>query len=107
MIEALAMTSPRQSLRLLEHLHQNFVMGRRAQVLAQRLAELLPPHARVLDVGCGDGVVAQLILQSRPDVQIEGVTELVVEPNTNCFLVFTFRIGTSELISNSTELGVG
>ena len=36
-------------------LHQTLVFGRRARVLSDQLAALVPPAARILDVGCGDG----------------------------------------------------
>jgi ubiquinone/menaquinone biosynthesis C-methylase UbiE len=58
---------------LLEHVHTGYVHKRRASVLRDHLAELLPKNATVLDVGCGDGVLAYLIMQKRPDVKIKGV----------------------------------
>jgi SAM-dependent methyltransferase len=58
---------------LLERIHGGYVHGRRSGVLARHLAELLPPHARVLDVGCGDGLLDGLILEQRPDVELEGI----------------------------------
>jgi len=58
-------------------LHQKLVAGRRVQVLAEHLAALLPPGARVLDVGCGDGVIDRLIAEHRPDVSIQGIDVLV------------------------------
>lgn len=58
---------------LLEHIHRAYVHGRRASVLRDHLAEVLPKNATVLDVGCGDGVLAYLIMQKRPDVKIKGV----------------------------------
>lgn len=36
-------------------LHQTLVFGRRVRVLSDQLAALIPPAARILDVGCGDG----------------------------------------------------
>jgi SAM-dependent methyltransferase len=60
-------------LKAVEHLHQSYVLSRRVRVLASRLAPVLPPDARVLDVGCGDGLLAREILRLRPDVAIEGV----------------------------------
>jgi len=62
-------------------LHTRRVAGRRADTLAQRLAPLLEPGARILDVGCGDGAVAQRILQMRPDVTIRGV-DVLLRPAT-------------------------
>jgi SAM-dependent methyltransferase len=43
------------------------------------LAAQLPRNAAVLDVGCGDGTIASLILELRPDVSIRGV-EFLVRP---------------------------
>jgi len=58
-------------------LHEKLVFGRRVRVLAHHLAALIPPQARVLDVGCGDGTVDQLIAQQLPGVSIEGIDVLV------------------------------
>jgi SAM-dependent methyltransferase len=58
-------------------LHERLVFGRRVRVLARHLAGLIPPRARILDVGCGDGTVDQLILQQLPGVSIEGIDVLV------------------------------
>ena len=59
-------------LRVVKGLHSRCVFGRRIRVLAQTLAPLLPA-GRVLDVGCGDGAIDELIMAHRPDVAIEGV----------------------------------
>jgi 2-polyprenyl-3-methyl-5-hydroxy-6-metoxy-1,4-benzoquinol methylase len=45
---------------LLDRVHGNLVHGRRVRVLAEWLARLLPQNAKVLDVGCGDGLLAQI-----------------------------------------------
>ena len=66
---------------LLDKVHGNYVFGRRVQVLTRELAEQLPRDARVLDVGCGDGTIAKLLLEARPDIQIEGI-DILVRPNT-------------------------
>src|SRR5919108_1423747 len=58
---------------LLEHIHIAYVLKRRASVLRDHLADLLPQNATVLDVGCGDGLLAYLIMQKRPDIKIKGV----------------------------------
>jgi SAM-dependent methyltransferase len=60
-------------------LHDELVLERRATVLARWFGTLIPPAAQVLDVGCGDGLIAALIASHRPDVRIEGVDVLVRE----------------------------
>ena len=64
---------------IIEHVHGGYVANRRISVLASGIAALLPPSARVLDVGAGDGLLAARILAVRPDVRIEGVDVLVRE----------------------------
>ena len=63
-------------------LHQSVVFNRRAQVLGRALAALLPPNASVLDVGCGNGMIAWLIQEQRPDVSITGI-DVLVRPETH------------------------
>ncbi len=53
-------------------LHEKAVFSRRVRVLAERLAPLLPPGGRILDVGCGDGSIARALAALQPDVVIEG-----------------------------------
>jgi len=58
-------------------LHEKFVHRRRVRVLASHLAALIPPKSKVLDVGCGDGVIDSLIMQQSPGVVVEGIDVLV------------------------------
>lgn len=63
-------------------LHGSLVFDRRVRILSERIADLLPRDARVLDLGCGDGSLARLILQRRPDVAITGL-EAIVRPRSH------------------------
>ena len=57
--------------------HHALVAPRRTRVLADLLAERIPQRASVLDIGCGDGTIGELILGLRPDVSVQGVESLV------------------------------
>jgi ubiquinone/menaquinone biosynthesis C-methylase UbiE len=63
----------------LRRLHTKLVSGRRTQSLAALLAGKLGPGSRVIDVGCGDGTIAMLITDQRPDVRIQGL-EVAARP---------------------------
>jgi len=43
------------------------------RVLSRHLAELVPQGATIVDVGCGDGRIAALIREQRPDVEVSGM----------------------------------
>jgi SAM-dependent methyltransferase len=62
-------------------LHEQFVFNRRTMMLAHHLAELLPAQATVLDVGCGDGTIDELIRNHRPNLALRGV-DVMVRKNT-------------------------
>jgi SAM-dependent methyltransferase len=62
---------------VLDRIHCSYVYPRRVRVLSEHLAPLLPPGARVLDVGTGDGLVAASVLELRPDLTLEGIDVLV------------------------------
>jgi SAM-dependent methyltransferase len=77
------MTSTPQSwpLSWIARSHRALVFGRRARVLAEALAPLIPKEARsVLDIGCGDGTIASLIAERRPELAVEGV-EVIPRPS--------------------------
>jgi SAM-dependent methyltransferase len=67
--------------RATDFVHENFVTGRRVQVLCAQLADLLPQKSRVLDVGCGDGLLAWLLMQTRPDLSFQGI-DVLIRPGT-------------------------
>jgi SAM-dependent methyltransferase len=63
--------------RLYERLIGRRVFGRRVEVLCDHMAGLFPPEARVLDVGCGNGLIAHQLGQRRRDLDICGIDVLV------------------------------
>ena len=72
-------SASRETKNLLNRVHDGYVHGRRTRVLTTHLAPLLAPDAKVLDVGCGDGLISHLIQTKRPDVSIEGIDVLARE----------------------------
>lgn len=67
----------RRAYALLERLHGRYVHVGRVRVLAEHIATLLPDGASVLDVGCGDGLLAARLIELRPDITVRGVDVLV------------------------------
>jgi SAM-dependent methyltransferase len=63
------------------YLHDRGILHRRVTALASVIAPLLPKNGRVLDVGCGDGLLDVALLALRPDLRIEGV-DVLVRPGT-------------------------
>ena len=57
------------------------VYARRIRVLASHLAHMIPRDATVLDVGSGDGALAEGVMRSRPDLRFTGV-DVLVRPGT-------------------------
>jgi SAM-dependent methyltransferase len=57
---------------LLGKIHGRLVHRRRVRVIADVLARWLPEQGLVIDVGCGDGLVAAQIHARRPGLRIEG-----------------------------------
>ena len=61
----------------IQKLHAVFTLRRREEVLARNIAALLPLDTQsVLDIGCGDGVIASLVAEARPGLNVEGVEVL-------------------------------
>jgi len=74
-------------MKLIDFWHERHVADRRANVISHHLAEQVPPDATVLDIGCGDGRVAALLGELRPDIKIRGLdvkvrasSQIPVEP---------------------------
>ena len=62
---------------LLEKIHGSYVHNHRVRVLTRELSALLPANGQVLDVGCGDGLLAALMQKDKPNVVITGIDVLV------------------------------
>jgi SAM-dependent methyltransferase len=62
---------------LLEWIHGGYVHNRRVRVLARELSARMPAHGRILDVGCGDGLLAALIQNAKPGTTLTGIDVLV------------------------------
>lgn len=67
---------------LLKTAHHKAVHNRRVIKLSEHLSRLLPNRAKVVDIGCGDGLVASLIKKLRPDVSIQGI-DILLRPETH------------------------
>jgi SAM-dependent methyltransferase len=67
---------------ILDAVHGGWVHGRRVEVLSRHLAELVPPDAEVLDVGCGDGLIGSLVSRQRPDVEVRGI-DIAARPTSH------------------------
>ena len=61
--------------------HERFVHTRRTRRLAERIAGFLPAGASVLDIGCGDGLLAATIARARADVTFNGI-DILPRPAT-------------------------
>jgi SAM-dependent methyltransferase len=57
-------------------LHERLVYQRRLRALRDAISPLLPRNARILDVGCGDGLLDAMLMEVRPDVRISGIDVL-------------------------------
>ncbi len=57
-------------------LHDKLLFSRRAEILAERFASLIPHGVSILDIGCGDGLMSAIVQTKRPDLKIVGVDVL-------------------------------
>lgn len=64
-------------MRPIERLHSSYVHTRRVRVLRDHLAKIIPADARLLDVGTGDGLLAALVAQVPPDVEVHAIEKIV------------------------------
>jgi len=58
---------------VLQVAHARMVFSRRVRVLAECLSARIPPGSAVLDIGCGDGTIGNLLAERGSEISIEGV----------------------------------
>jgi SAM-dependent methyltransferase len=68
--------------RFFDAVHAGYVHDRRTNVLSAHIAELLPQHAEVVDIGTGDGLIARKLLGRRPDLRVTAL-EVLVRPDAH------------------------
>lgn len=61
---------------MVERIHGAIIQQRRVRRLVRHLEEIIPQDALVLDIGCGDGQLAAMLREKRPDITIEGLDVL-------------------------------
>ena len=54
-------------------LHDRLVHIRRVEILASWFARFAPTNCRILDVGCGDGLLSVTLCAKRPDLTLQGI----------------------------------
>lgn len=68
---------------VLDRVHGDFVYRRRVSQLVLHLTSMIPDGpARVLDVGCGDGLISSQVQARRPELALEGI-DVLVRPRTH------------------------
>lgn len=65
----------------IDFVHAHFVNDRRISALARQLAELIPPNASVLDVGCGPGTLTARVGALRGDCAFRGI-DVMARPDS-------------------------
>jgi SAM-dependent methyltransferase len=66
-------------MKLINEIHENSVHNRRVESLTRHLVGLMPRSGSVLDVGCGDGLLASLLSAKVPNTEFRGIDVLVRE----------------------------
>lgn len=58
---------------MLDFLHSNFTYDRRVQVLSSHMASQIDADSTILDIGCGDGQISELIASKVSGSSIAGI----------------------------------
>ncbi|MBO6717063.1 MAG: methyltransferase domain-containing protein [Rhizobiaceae bacterium] len=67
--------------KLLNSVHDRAVFRRRVRVLSEHLAQELGAAGTVLDLGCGDGSIAQAIMERSPGLSFRGI-DVMLRPTS-------------------------
>lgn len=62
---------------LLDIVHGSYIHTRRVGVLTELLKRIIPSNCSVLDIGCGDGLLAEDVAKKRKDLTVFGADVLV------------------------------
>lgn len=66
-------------MKLINDIHEKSVHSRRVDSLTRHLLGMMPREGSVLDVGCGDGLLASLLAEKLPQTEFQGIDVLVRE----------------------------
>ena len=58
---------------MFDFLHSKFTYDRRVQVLAEHMAGQIDSASEILDIGCGDGQISELIASKVANSSISGI----------------------------------
>lgn len=70
-----------KTMNVITKMHQKSVHGKRVNSLLRCIQPLLEDSQDVLDVGCGDGLLASLLGEQLPETKFEGI-DVLVRPET-------------------------
>ena len=54
-------------------LHDKYVFQRRIQVIANEICKAIPAPLNILDIGCGDGNISQLVMHQKQGITYQGI----------------------------------
>ncbi len=60
-------------LNLLKNFHHKYVFLRRINVLSAQIASQIPDNMTILDIGCGDGTIAKMIIDKKINTTMNGI----------------------------------
>jgi len=64
-------------MKIINNIHEKSVHSRRVESLTNHLVGLMPREGKILDVGCGDGLLASLLASRLPKANFQGMDVLV------------------------------